>query len=76
MGALVAAETGVKHERTAFPPKWTVHAPHWPMPHPYLVPFKLRTSRMTHSKGVSLATSTLAARPFTVNSNAMTALSS
>src|SRR5262245_58518315 len=53
------------HERVASPFTWTVHAPHCAMPHPYLVPARLRTSRRTQSSGISGSTSTLWARPFT-----------
>src|SRR5689334_25155542 len=68
---LAAAEIGVWHERTAVPFRCTVHAPHWPIPQPYLVPFRLRTSRTTHSSGVSAATSTVVERPFTLSLKAM-----
>ena len=37
----------------------TVHAPHWPMPQPNLVPFRLSMSRNTHRRGMSAATSTV-----------------
>ncbi len=40
-------------ERIAWPLMCTVQEPHTPMPHPYLVPVSLRSSRMTHSNGVS-----------------------
>ena len=33
------------------PFKWTVQAPHSPIPHPYFVPFKAASSRKYHSKG-------------------------
>ena len=35
-------ETGVRHERVGTPLRWTVHAPHWPMPHAYFVPTRSR----------------------------------
>src|SRR6516162_770749 len=41
------------------------------MPHPYLVPFRLRTSRITHSSGVSATTSTVVDRPFTFSLKAI-----
>ena len=50
--------SGVMHERTARPSTCTVHAPHMPMPQPNLVPFRPTSSRITHSSGVSSATST------------------
>src|SRR4029078_3791558 len=67
-GALLGAvETGVMHDRTARPRRCTVHAPHWPMPQPNLVPVRLSTSRSTQSKGVSGATSTVLDLPFTLS---------
>jgi hypothetical protein len=65
MGVLAAEETGVWHARTARPRTCTVHAPHWPIPHPYLVPFRFRTSRSTQSSGISAGTSTTVDLPFT-----------
>ena len=47
----------------------TVHAPHWAMPQPNLVPFRLRTSLSTHRSGMSPGTSTVVAFPFTVKVN-------
>src|ERR1700722_8813040 len=75
MGVLAAAETGVWQLRTALPLRCTVHAPHWPIPQPYFVPFSFRTSRITHSRGISAGTSTVLDRPFTVSWKAMTAVS-
>src|SRR6202051_926013 len=75
MGALAAADTGVWQLRTALPFKCTVHAPHWPIPQPYLVPFSFRTSRITHKRGMSAGTSTVVDRPFTVSWKAMMAVS-
>jgi hypothetical protein len=54
-----AARTGITHERTALPSTWTVQAPHWAMPQPYLVPVSPRTSRKTQSSGISGSTSTV-----------------
>src|ERR1700689_5927413 len=62
----VTAETGVMHERVGWPPRCTVQHPHWPMPHPYLVPRMWSTSRSTQRRGVSPDTSTVTDRPFTV----------
>ena len=45
-------------ERVASPSRWTVQAPHWPTPHPNLVPVRLRWSRSTQRRGVSGSTST------------------
>src|ERR1700675_3383147 len=47
------AETGAEHERNVCPSTWTVQAPHCAIPHPYLVPVRPRSSRITHSSGVS-----------------------
>src|SRR6476620_10317520 len=43
-----------------------MQAPHRPVPHPYLVPVRLRPSRITHSSGVEGGASVDAAFPFTV----------
>src|SRR5687768_2664334 len=69
IGALPTADIGVEHDRTALPRMCTVQAPHWPMPQPNLVPFRLRTFRRTHSRGMSPGTSTVVAFPFTVKVN-------
>src|ERR1700737_724111 len=50
---LATAETGAEHERNVCPSTWTVQAPHCAMPHPYLVPVRPTSSRITHSSGVS-----------------------
>src|SRR5882724_6116451 len=47
------AETGVTHERTAWPSRWTVHAPHWAMPQPYFTPVRWSRSRRTQSSGMA-----------------------
>src|SRR5712691_7052771 len=60
------AETGVTHARTGLPSTCTVHAPHWAMPHPYLVPVRFRFSRTTQRRGTSGSTSTCWALPLTV----------
>src|ERR1700741_5262535 len=52
------ADSGSEHERIATPSTWTVQAPHWAMPHPYLVPVSPSVSRSTHKSGVSGSTST------------------
>src|SRR3954471_11507442 len=51
------ALTGSEQERVATPSIWTVQAPHWAMPQPYLVPVRPKVSRNTHSNGVSGSTS-------------------
>ena len=61
------ADTGVTQARVGSPSRWMVQAPHWATPHPNLVPFRSRTSRITQSRGMSAGTSTDAARPFTVS---------
>src|SRR5688572_8513170 len=47
-----AAETGIEHERSGFPPMCTVHAPHWAIPQPYFVPVRPTKSRRAHNKGI------------------------
>src|SRR5271170_5655927 len=54
-------------ERVGRPPTWTVQAPHMPMPQPNFVPVRPTTSRMTQSRGVSSATSTVTGRPLMRN---------
>src|SRR5258705_10935726 len=68
----VTAETGVMHERTGLPSTWIVDAAHNARPQPNLVAVMPRTSRTTHSIGVSLSTSTLCVFPLTVMVKAMT----
>jgi hypothetical protein len=41
-----AARAGNAQERTAAPSTCTVHAPHWAIPQPYLVPVRPTHSRM------------------------------
>src|SRR5262249_57449149 len=48
------------------PSTWTVQAPHWAMPQPYLVPVSPIVSRNTHSSGVLGSTSTSWAAPLIV----------
>ncbi len=43
------ADTRVMQERTGAPSIKTVQAPHWPSPHPYLVPVSSSSSRSTQS---------------------------
>src|SRR5262249_60477035 len=59
--------TGTEHERVGAPSMCTVHAPHNALPQPYFVPVIPSVSRRTHNSGVSPATSTSCARPFTVS---------
>src|SRR3984893_18520802 len=61
------ALTGIEQDLVAIPSMWTVQAPHWAMPQPYLVPVRLRVSRRTHSSGVSGSTSTCCACPLMVS---------
>ena len=49
----------VMQERIGLPSMWTVQAPHSAKPHPNFVPVMPRTSRRTHSSGVSSSTSTV-----------------
>ena len=41
-----ASLTGKEQDRTATPSMWTVQAPHWAMPQPYLVPVRPIVSRI------------------------------
>src|ERR1700739_822738 len=61
------APTGIEQERCATPSTWTVQAPHWAMPQPYLVPVIPSVSRSTHRSGVSGSTSTLWLGPFVMS---------
>src|ERR1700704_81897 len=61
-----AADTGVEQERTGCPSRCTVHAPHWAIPQPNLVPVRWSESRSTHKRGVSGAASTLRGLPLTM----------
>src|ERR687898_880671 len=45
---------------------WTVQAPHWAMPQPYLVPVRPTFSRIAQSSGVLGSTSTSYALPLMV----------
>src|SRR5438876_3750868 len=58
--------TGVTHERIAWPLTITVHAPHWPRPQPNFDPFNWRSSLRMYNSGVVGSTSTVCARPFTL----------
>src|SRR5271163_4429601 len=60
------AESGVTHERVAWPSMWTVQAPHCAMPHPYFVPCKPTTSRIAHKRGMSGSASSVVALPLSV----------
>ena len=60
-------EARVMQERTGPPLRWTVHAPHCPMPQPNLVPVRLRVSRSNQSKGISALTSADCGFPLSVN---------
>src|ERR1700738_3876127 len=62
-----ARRTGVTHDRTASPSRWTVQAPHRAMPQPNLVPVRPRVSRRTQSSGVSPSTSTVWSWPLTLS---------
>src|SRR5438093_8962229 len=74
VGVPTARPAGNEQERTARPFISTVQAPHWPMPHPYLVPVSPIESRRTHSSGVSGSASTAYWMLLTRSVNAMTAL--
>src|SRR6266478_7553198 len=57
--------TGNTQERTASPSICTVQAPHCAIPQPNFVPVSPKTSRSTHSKGMSAGTSTDFETPLT-----------
>src|SRR5258707_9103891 len=61
-----AREMGVLQDRTGWPSRCTVHAPHCETPQPYFVPVRPRCSRKTHSRGVEGSTSTFTLCLFTV----------
>src|SRR5215470_9812801 len=61
-----AALTGNEHDRVGSPSTWTVQAPHWAMPQPYLVPVRPTFSRIAHNSGVEGSTSTSCAVPLMV----------
>src|SRR5919109_480279 len=52
VAALRSAATGSEQDRNGFPSRKTVHAPHWAIPQPNLVPIRPSVSRSTHSSGV------------------------
>src|SRR5207249_463319 len=54
------------HERTGWPSRCTVQAPHCAMPQPNLVPVSPRTSRSTQSSGMSSGAATSWSFPFTL----------
>jgi hypothetical protein len=62
---------GVTQDRRGVPSMITVQAPHSATPQPNLVPVLPRTSRNTHSSGVSPSTSTLCADPLTLTVKAI-----
>src|SRR5258708_37683000 len=53
--------------RTAAPSTCTVHAPHMPIPQPYLVPVRSATSRRNHSSGMSGSPSNCRPAPLTLS---------
>src|ERR1043166_942782 len=61
-----ASLTSTLQERVATPSMWTVQAPHWAMPQPYLVPVRPTFSRIAHNSGVEGSTSTSCAVPLMV----------
>ncbi len=63
--------TAVMQDRVAAPSMWTVQAPQSAIPHPNFVPVILRTSRSTHSRGVSPSTSTVCDFPFILRTYVM-----
>jgi hypothetical protein len=63
--SLFTEETGVMHDRIAWPFTITVHAPHWPSPHPNRGPRKPKSLRRIESSGVEGSTSSVCMLPFT-----------
>src|SRR5258706_12223540 len=61
------AAAGAEQERSGTPLTWTVHAPHWAMPHPYLVPVRPKSSRITQSSGVPGSPSKSRSFPLTLS---------
>ena len=61
------ALTGIWQERTGWPSRCTVQAPHRAMPQPNFVPVSPSVSRRTQSSGVSGSTSTSTALPLTLS---------
>src|SRR5579885_2330729 len=57
----------VMQARAAFPSTWTVHAPHWAMPQPYLVPVRSMTSRRYQRSGISGSPSNWRVLPLTLS---------
>lgn len=71
---LATVPTGVTHDRLGDPSLRTVQAPHWPSPHPYLLPVKSRWSRRTVSRLVCESASMRCLLPLT-NSSAILSIS-
>ena len=65
MSAPSVALSGSEQDRTGSPLTCTVQAPQAPMPQPNLVPVSPRSSRRTHSRGLSGSASTARGWPFT-----------
>src|SRR5256886_6824262 len=59
-------ETGIRQENMRSPSMCTMHAPHWPAPHPNLVPVSLSSSRSTHRRRVLSGALTLTGLPLTL----------
>ena len=57
------AEIGVMQERTGWPSRCTVQAPHSAIPQPNLVPVRPSSSRSVHNRGVSPGKSTFCRLP-------------
>src|SRR6266853_933332 len=59
-------ETGIRQENMRSPSMCTMHAPHWPAPHPNLVPLSFSSSRSTHRRRVLSGALTLTGLPLTL----------
>src|ERR1035438_1746318 len=62
-----ASRIGVRQLRAASPFRWTVHAPHKPIPQPNFVPVSASSSRRYQSNGMSGSPSKRAGLPFMVS---------
>src|SRR5258708_4375775 len=60
-------DISVWQERTGWPSKWTVQAPHSGMPQPNLVPVMPSVSRRAQSRGIRGLTQILISLPLRVN---------
>src|ERR1700681_943730 len=67
MRLFCAALVGMVQDRTDLPSRMTVHAPHWPRPHPNRGPCSPRLLRNTYKSGALKSASTTRTFPFTLS---------